>query len=645
MVKQVKRSTSRPLLIAAACLALIALAPLIVLLTRYPNMTSASQLLTDPFLQLPTETSVRVVWFTEFAGSRHTVAYGRGLSRTVTATTTKLSRTREDQRSKVGEQTQEGQVYKKPVMRDIWRHEAEVTGLSPGDRIPYRVTSVQEDGQRISSNQFTLAPAPQPQTPLKILLTSDHQMMPMTAANLQKVAQTIGQVDAIFLAGDLVNIPDRASEWFDDNRGGAFFPCLQGRAHYELEKDGVKTTYTGGELIQSAPLFPATGNHEVMGRFSMDNSLGEQFGDPYPLAAATALYQQKAKYLNPSNDPNLRDEWLKNNTYNTITFNEIFTLPQSNSGGENYYAVTFGDIRLVTLYITNIWRTPSLKEDAKGRYREREKDLNNPENWGYGQHIFEAIAKGSPQYNWLEGELNSPEFQQAKYKIVMFHHPPHSLGDNIIPAYTNPVQRIERNAEGQITAMRYEYPRAADYIIRDVMPLLDKAKVQLVLYGHSHVWNRFISPSGMHFLETSNTGNTYGAYFGNKKRKLPSGYELDDATAGDPNGLEPVMPTLDPLKGDNNQPLPYISSNDITAFSILDTGTGTLSSYRFDTQFPNSNVVKFDEFRVAQPIQSRKTPRKAVALVAAVTLIFTGITIAAWLIGSELQNVTKLPLL
>ncbi|CCQ60429.1 hypothetical protein CWATWH0401_3766 [Crocosphaera watsonii WH 0401] len=26
-----------------------------------------------------------------------------------------------------------------------------------------------------------------------------------------------------FFAGDLVNIPDRASEWFDDKRGGAFF--------------------------------------------------------------------------------------------------------------------------------------------------------------------------------------------------------------------------------------------------------------------------------------------------------------------------------------------------------------------------------------------------------------------------------------
>ena len=612
-----KRSTSRPLLIAAVLLVFIAIASVIVPFTRQPIMTSAPQLLTDPFLQLPTESSVRVVWFTEFAGSLHTVAYGQGFSRTSTATTTKLSRTREDQQSRVGNQTEDAQVYKKPMMRDIWRHEAEVTGLSSGKRVPYRVTSVREDGQSVSSNQFTLAPKPTPQTPLKILLTSDHQLMPMTSANLQKVGQTIGQVDAVFLAGDLVNIPDRASEWFDDNRGGAFFPCIQGRAHYQLEKNGIKTTYKGASLIQYAPLYTAIGNHEVMGRFSMNSGLNKQFSDPFPGTAAEAIYQQNVKQLNPTNDPKFREAWLKDNSFNTDTYNEIFTLPQSNTSGKNYYAVTFGDIRLVVLYITNIWRTPTLDADARGRYREREKDLNNPENWGYGQHIFEPIKKGSAQYNWLEAELNSSEFKQAKYKIVMFHHPPHTLGDNIVPAYTDPVQLIERDAKGNIKAVRYEYPKADDYIIRHVVPLLEASGVQLVFYGHSHLWNRFVSARGMHFLESSNVGNTYGAYIGDKKRPVPSGYHSEYAATDDPNGLKPMMPTLAPLMGEDNQPLPYVASNDITVFSILDTGTGTVSSYRFDTLKPESEVVKFDEFKLASAIDSRKASKNAVALVAA----------------------------
>jgi hypothetical protein len=46
------------------------------------------------------------------------------------------------------------------------------------------------------------------------------------------------------------------------------------------------------------------------------------------------------------------------------------------------------------------------------------------------------------------------------------------------------------------------------------------------------------------------------------------------------------------------QPLPYLASNEITAFSILDTASGAVSSYYFDTRQPDSAVVKFDEFQL-----------------------------------------------
>jgi Calcineurin-like phosphoesterase len=551
------------------------------------------QLLTDPFLQLPTANSVRVVWFTEFPGTSNTVAYGEKLDRIVTATTAKLSRTREDKDSHISDEMKQD-IMDSPIIRNIWRHEAEVTNLTPGDRIPYSVTSQRQDGEFVSSKIFTLSPTPLANTPLKILLTSDHQLMPMTAANLQKVAETMGRVDGIFMAGDLINIADRASEWFDDNRGRAFFPCLQGRGFSELDKNGIKTVYTGGELIQHAPLFPAIGNHEIMGRFAKASTLNDQFNDSFPRAAAEKIYTQKADELNPNNDPEMRETWLKNQTFNSDTYDEIFTLPNN----KHYYAVTFGDVRLVTLYVTNIWRTPNLDTAARGRYRERDEDFNNPEKWGYGQHIFEPIVKGSVQYNWLQQELNSPEFKQAKYKVVMFHHPPHSLGDNIVPAYTDPVQIVDRDEQGNIKMVRYEYPKAKDYIIRDVVPLLEKAGVQLVFYGHSHLWNRFEGVSGIHFLETSNVGNSYGAFAGEKRRFVPPAYREDYSAIGDPNGLSPVMPTIAPLLGEDGKPLPYIESNDITAFSIFDTGNGVVSSYYFDTRKPDLDVVKFDEFKL-----------------------------------------------
>ncbi len=595
LVYRIRSNIAHAFILVAIGLALVA--ALWMISTHFlPIPTASAQLLTDPFLQAPTADSVRVVWFTEFVGSQHWVEYGERFAQRATATTTKLSRMREDQQSRVGAQTQDEQIYQQPTYRDIWRHEATVTGLSAA-RLPYRVVSQSDNDQRISSRPFTLSTLPLAGTPLIILLTSDHQLKPMTAANLRKVVETVGQIDAVFLAGDLVDIADRASEWFDDNRGNAFFPCLQGRAAYQLEHNGQKHRYSGGAIIQSAPLFPAIGNHEVMGRFSMTTGLGKQFSDPIPRQVAEQFYQQNIVQINPTNVAAVQQSWLKNNSFNTDTYEELFTLPES-AGGKKYYAVTVGDVRLISLFAANIWRQPGLSPEIRGRYQERQRDMNYPERWGYGQHIFEPIALGSPQYEWLKAELARPEFRQAKYKVVMFHHPPHSLGDNIVPAYTDPIQVIER-AGDTITAVRYEYPLESDYLIRDVIPLLEQAGVQLVFYGHSHIWNRFVSTAGMNFLESSNVGNTYGAFAGEQQRAVPNGYRQTYVATGDPNGLTPVIPTLN-SSSTAQQAQPYLASNDITAFSILDTGTGMVSSYRFDTRYPKQPASQFDQFTLSR---------------------------------------------
>ena len=558
----------------------------------YSPMTSATtpiSLLSDPFLQLPTATTVNVVWFTEFAGDKHWVEYGLQLEKQAIATTTKLGRVREDKDSHINN------VPTAIIDRDIWRHEATVTGLTRDRTVPYRVKSAIE-GQTISSDNFTLAANPSPNKALQILLNSDHQLMPMTAANLTKVVETVDKIDGVFMAGDLVNIPDRASEWFDDNRGGAFFPNLQGRGHYELAKNGIKTVYRGGEIVQHAPLFTALGNHEVMGQISR-STLKEEFNNPLPQDVAAQLYQQQADKINPQRDARLKRDWIANNSFNTKTYEEIFSLPQSDTGGKKYYATTFGNVRLISLYVTNIWRSPSLDADDMGRYKESQLNLDKPETWGYGQHIFESIATDSPQYRWLEQELASRAYKEAKYKVVMLHHPPHTLGGNIVPAFTDP-QPKPYYRDGRLNALYYDYPIENDYIIRDLIPLLESAGVQLVYYGHSHLWNRFQSDSGMHFLESSNVGNSYGAHLGADLRPIPSYNSGNYYATGNPNGLEPIVPSIDPLIDAEGNPIPYIASNDITVFSIFDTATGKISSYRFDTRKPNSDVVKFDEFQL-----------------------------------------------
>ncbi|MGV2390192.1 MAG UNVERIFIED_CONTAM: hypothetical protein LVR29_23840 [Microcystis novacekii LVE1205-3] len=80
---------------------------------------------------------------------------------------------------------------------------------------------------------------------------------------------------------------------------------------------------------------------------------------------------------------------------------------------------------------------------------------------------------------------------------------------------------IQRDTTGKVTSVRYDYPQENDYIIRDLIPLLESAKVNLVFYGHSHLWNRFLGSNGINFLESSNVGNSYAAYLGDKKRPVP----------------------------------------------------------------------------------------------------------------------------
>ena len=582
-----------------------------------------TNLLTEPFLQIPTEDSVNVVWFTEFKGSSHKLVYGQDLEdlmstgcygmkislsqieayaaicadiQVVPADSMQLSRTYEDAKSNVPNHT-----CNKVIKRQIWRHEACAAGLNQGKRVPYAVISHNNCGVMVFSGIYTLVARPMAGTPSTILLTSDHQSKSMTPANMQKVEETVGRVDAVFFAGDLVNVPDRASEWFDDARGGAFFPGLQGTADRKLERNGLTTTYNGGEIIQHAPLYTVIGNHEVMGRVR-DVDLNTQFNTPVPRDVATNAYEQIADQINPLNKLEVRRQWIENNSFNINTYLELFSLPKSDAGGEQYYAVTFGDVRLVSVYATRIWRNTDTTGACSSAYNEANENFDDPLEQGWGSHIFEPIKAGSKQYEWLKQELISDEFRSARYTIVMLHHPLHSLGGNVVPAYTDPVRIVDENQEGEVTRIRYEYPKNNNYLIHDIEPLLKQAGVDLVFNGHNHVWNRFYGPSGINYLETSNVGNTHGSFLA-ERSDCRSGIpgkpwnSEDYDTCNDPYGLKPVIPTVAPLS-DKYGHLPYVSDNTITTFSILKTENGTVTTYAFDTKYPDSDVWIFDRFKL-----------------------------------------------
>ncbi|RJK96528.1 metallophosphoesterase [Vallicoccus soli] len=503
--------------------------------------------------------------------------------RRVAAETVQLSRTREDAQSQVP-----GRAYTAVVDRPVHRSMAHVRGLA--GRTPYRVVSVDQRGRVTVTATYSLAPRGRTRRPVRLLLTSDHQLKTMTPANLEKVAATVGtELDGVLVAGDLVNVPDRASEWFDSTTGLAFFAGLSGRAGVEI----AGRTYRGAPIAPSTPIYPCIGNHEVMGRWSESASLGDQFNDPQPRRVAERRWAR-----GEAPEGYARADWVRDNSWDTTTYEEVFPYPRSPQGGPRWWSRTIGDVHVVALFVTQIWRGKGAT--GRGAFQEDAAALDDPTRWGYGQHVFEPVQEGSAQYRWLQRELRSPAARRARYRIVMYHHPAHGLGDNSAPPFTDPVQTVERDPlTGAVTAVRYAYPKEQDHILRDLEPLFDDARVHLVHNGHSHLWNRFRSAAGTNWLETSNVGNSYGAYDGTSgaSRALPP--SPDHVLQGDPGGLEPVVPTVAPLTAADGSPLPYVASNDVTCFSVLDSADGVVRSWRFDTREPGSDVVLFDEMPLA----------------------------------------------
>ncbi|MEV0718215.1 hypothetical protein [Asanoa sp. NPDC050611] len=460
----------------------------------------------EPYLLDPSPDGVHVLWHT---GAPASGAVLLGGGRRVEATSSALVTLHDDD----------------GVRATVHRHWAYVDGLGAG-RTPYRIVSVLADGAVTGSREYSLAPAAPPGTNVRLLLSSDHQMWRMTPANIAKVAETVGvELDGVLFAGDMVGVPDRAADWFDHPTGRGFFASMTGRADTEI----AGRRYRGAPLLQHAPLFPAIGNHEVMGRRARHRTLREKFDDPAP------------------------DAW------DTASYEALFPVP-AGPAGPRWWARTVGDVFVVALFVTRAWR------DAVTTYTEPADRLGDPMG---GQFLFERVDAGSPQYEWLAAELASPPARAAKFRVVLFHHASHGLGAHAVPAYTDPVP----------TDGGYAYPIEHDVVLRDLAPLFGSAGVDLVVNGHSHLWNRFRDPAGVNWLETSNVGNSYGAF----------------PERGDPGGLTPVMPTVAPLTGPTGAPLPYVADNDITVFSVLDSAAGVVRSYRFDTRRPAEPALLFDE--------------------------------------------------
>lgn len=402
--------------------------------------------LTAPYIRNPSTDRVHVAWVTSpEASGPHEVAYQTDQAwQRVPARSSSLSRL--------------------PAQL----HVATIDGMAPGQTGTYRVLS-----GKIFSPTYRFRSAPMPGTGVRILVTSDAQSMPLTAAAIEAASRLAGSLDFILFPGDLADRPFVPGDWWIPDGLGAgskesssgFFPVFQG---FAVTSEGVPS---GAPLLQETPMYAAIGNHDVEGH--------EGF-----------------RWLPKSVHPN---------GWNTVTFEELFGPIDRPVGERSYYAFSFGNTRVIVLFVARAWRPGDPNEQTGAIYEEAHP--GDPSQWQHGCFPFESIAPGSQQYQWLARELAEPAWQEAAYRIVALHHPIFTQGHDRIPLFTQPKAVETRNSDGQLVARRYTYP--VDDLRNGLAPLLSTHGTHLVVNGHSHLYNRFFV-DGVHYLETSHLGNTYG---------------------------------------------------------------------------------------------------------------------------------------
>ncbi|MEM0912796.1 MAG: metallophosphoesterase, partial [Pseudomonadota bacterium] len=477
-----------------------------------PFFRDNDQIITDPMLTGPADGEVSVVWYSRMSGDSHHVMVGERLDQMFSATTTMMSQMFEDESSTVfGRAVGTPEPGNVVTEQSIYRHEARITGLTANQRVTYIAVSKVNEVE-FKSDVFTLQPLPSADQPVKILITSDQQNRAMSPANFEKVVETVGIVDAIFFAGDLVDTPNRASEWFyrDNISRPSFFPALQGT----FDQMFPEHPYKGGAILQHAPLFGTIGNHESPGRFDMSQSLGAQDGDPRPMWFAQWQWSQLTEAEQMATGMT-QDEYIRANSYDHVTYYEMWNLPENDVEGEdpeNFYAIRYGNVSLISMNVSRVWRNwnNGFANDGRGKFSEPTMTINDLDTWGFGDMFFADYSPGSAQRRWLGEQLSSDNFSLAPYRVVLTHQSMHGYGDNSVPVMANPQatitftdgsdpiettfpasdeiwnQIVSAAEASAIEQVRYQYPVEDDLWLGVEQELLS-AGVDLVVSGHSHV--------------------------------------------------------------------------------------------------------------------------------------------------------------
>lgn len=131
-----------------------------------------------------------------------------------------------------------------------------IEGLTPGERVYYRVVLETAEGERVVGEIYDFRAAPKAGEPFSFALMSDLQLFKPCDHTIHQLGRH--PLDFILYAGDMINVVWHAGDWFAVP--GAWQPeQMIGMSFFDI----MQRDDSGIRLAQYVPVFPCPGNHET----------------------------------------------------------------------------------------------------------------------------------------------------------------------------------------------------------------------------------------------------------------------------------------------------------------------------------------------------------------------------------------------
>ena len=275
-----------------------------------------------------------------------------------------------------------------------------------------------------------------------------------------------------------------------------------------------------------------------------------------------------------------------------IPYYDVFTLPTNGeaggvaSGTEAYYSYNYGNIHFLSL-------------DSYG--------------WETGNtRLYDTTG---PQVTWLKQDLAA---NNQKWTIVYFHHPPYSKGSH------------NSDTETELVKLR-----------ENLVRILERYKVDLVLGGHSHSYERSFLINGHYGMETSfnpalHALSTSSAHYDGTTNSCP--YTKDSTEVR--NGVVYAVVGVSGQVGGSTPGYPHDAmqySNVINGGSMVI----EVEDNRLDAKFVCSDGVIRDNFTIMKDVVN--TIDTTITAGNAVTLTASWVGNYLWSTGATTRSITVSP--